>query len=277
MSNSALKSFEYPEKSGIRIREKLNVDGEKAFGCSYQVNVPVKVTGKTRKRKQFTDLDKAKEWAKREANGAKLQGESYFRASSQERDEFAELVPKLRAAGVRGRSSSSHSRGMARKANFKFKTVYLFSRLNELSDAAKDGNPEAGGIAARIKEALPPEERIELCEFEVKFLKEFKAWSERVDRTKEAVGKFYEAFPELDARSEYQKRNHLPMAAHVADIVAFNIDGGQQATDGRQMAVRLHESISPMEKGWFQVESQEQRKRTVEEVEAFIGQFISGR
>ena len=47
---SALKSWEYPKKSGIRIREILNLHGGDAFGGSFQVIAPAKITGGLRDR-----------------------------------------------------------------------------------------------------------------------------------------------------------------------------------------------------------------------------------
>ena len=95
-----LNSWIYPEASGIRVREKINTSGQDAFGISYAVTVPTKLTGGARKRKQFTTKEQAEEWAKNEWTGFKKDGESYFEASVAERNEFADMMPKLREAGI---------------------------------------------------------------------------------------------------------------------------------------------------------------------------------
>lgn len=95
-----LESWISPEGSGIRVREKINTSGQDAFGISYAVTVPSKLTGGARKRKQFTTKEQAEEWAKDEWKGFRKQGESYFEASVAERNDFADMMPKLREAGI---------------------------------------------------------------------------------------------------------------------------------------------------------------------------------
>jgi len=62
-TENALQKWEYPKKSGIHIREILNTTGGDAFGASYMVTVPAKLTGKLRERKQFTRREDAEDWA----------------------------------------------------------------------------------------------------------------------------------------------------------------------------------------------------------------------
>lgn len=100
MSKEASASFEYPEGSGILIREKINVSGTQVYGSSFAVTVPVKVTRGARKRKQFPTLEKAQEFADAEWAGNREQGAVYFSASADERNQFISVLPRLRAAGV---------------------------------------------------------------------------------------------------------------------------------------------------------------------------------
>lgn len=100
MSDNKLKSWIYPKNSGIRIREKINTSGKEAFGISYAVTIPSKVSGKARIRKQFDEQSKAETWAQEQWNGAQNQGKVYFDATSAERNEFADVLPLLREKGI---------------------------------------------------------------------------------------------------------------------------------------------------------------------------------
>jgi len=95
-----LKSWIHPKDSGIRIREKINTSGKDAFGVSYAVTIPSKVSGAARIRKQFSEKSKAEEWAKDQWNGYQDQGKVFFDSTSQERNEFANVLPKLRERGI---------------------------------------------------------------------------------------------------------------------------------------------------------------------------------
>ena len=95
-----LNSWIYPKGSGIRIREKINTSGKDAFGVSYAVTVPSKVSGAARIRKQFNEKSKAENWAKGQWNGYQDQGKVFFDSNSQERNEFADMLPKLRERGI---------------------------------------------------------------------------------------------------------------------------------------------------------------------------------
>ncbi|MDA1069531.1 MAG: site-specific integrase [Verrucomicrobia bacterium] len=100
-----LEKWEYPPKSGIWIREFLYIqtfEGNQKTYSAYQVTVPGKVYGKayTRKRRQFPTKAKAQKWANEVVLGLKLQGEVFFKATEEERQEFAACMPKLRDKGL---------------------------------------------------------------------------------------------------------------------------------------------------------------------------------
>lgn len=97
---ASLKKYEHPKGSGITIREKINTKGTTAFGVSFVITIPSKITGTVQKRKQFKDKDEAEKHAAKEWEGFSTQGKVYFKATDEERNEFANLLPKLRAAGV---------------------------------------------------------------------------------------------------------------------------------------------------------------------------------
>ena len=99
-SGTKLKKWEYPEKSGIFIREVLNVNKGDVYGASYMVTVPAKVTGKLRTRKQFAEKSEAEEYAESTFGGVRKQGATYFDASDAERNEWVHALPKLREHGI---------------------------------------------------------------------------------------------------------------------------------------------------------------------------------
>lgn len=99
MSNNPFKSWEHLVGSGIRIREKVNTSGTDAYGVSFAVTVPVKIAG-IRQRKQFKTQEEAEDFALHQWKGFKKQGESYFEATAAERNEFINMLPKLRKAGI---------------------------------------------------------------------------------------------------------------------------------------------------------------------------------
>lgn len=99
-ATTALSSWEYPKKSGIRIREFLNNNGGAAFGASYLVTVPAKLTGKLRERRQFKHREEAESWADVTLTGCRKQGEDFFSLSDDERREVAVALPMLREHGI---------------------------------------------------------------------------------------------------------------------------------------------------------------------------------
>jgi site-specific recombinase XerC len=97
---SALKSWEYPKKSGIRIREILNATKGKGFGGSFLVTVPARITGRLRQRKQFAERLEAEEHADSVFRGFKQQGRDFFALTEAERRDVAAVMPKLRESGI---------------------------------------------------------------------------------------------------------------------------------------------------------------------------------
>ena len=93
---SALKTWEYPKKSGIRIREILNTTKGEAFDGSYLVTVPARITGGLRERKQFAERADAEEHAESAFRGFKKQGHDFFALSDAERRDVAAVTPLLR-------------------------------------------------------------------------------------------------------------------------------------------------------------------------------------
>ncbi len=99
--DSGLRSWIYPKGSGIRIREILNLTAGAAFGASYLVTVPSKITGGLRSRKQFKTKVEAEEHADNEYGGYRKQGHDFFAMSDEERREVAVSLPLLREAKIR--------------------------------------------------------------------------------------------------------------------------------------------------------------------------------
>ena len=99
-TTKALAAWEYPKKSGIRIREVLNLNGGDAFGASYLVTLPVKVTGKGRERKQFKNRTDAEQWADSSFRGYRMEGEGFFALTDAERRDMAANIPLLRQHGI---------------------------------------------------------------------------------------------------------------------------------------------------------------------------------
>ena len=94
---SGLKSWEYPKKSGVRLREILNGTNGKFFGCSYLVIVPTRITGGLRERKQFAERAQAEAHAEKAWNGFRAQGHDFFALSDAERRDVTAVMPLLRA------------------------------------------------------------------------------------------------------------------------------------------------------------------------------------
>ncbi len=99
-TSSTLGIWEYPKKSGISIRELLNLHAGDAFGASYLVTLPTKLTGKGLERKQFKDRAEAEAWADNSFSGFKQDGQSFFAASETERREFLASLPLIREHGI---------------------------------------------------------------------------------------------------------------------------------------------------------------------------------
>jgi len=97
---SRLAAWEFPKRSGIRIREVLNASNGVVFNGSYAVTVPAKLTGKGRLRKNFKRREDAEAWAERMFRGQRLEGEGFFELTDAERAEMAANAPLLREVGV---------------------------------------------------------------------------------------------------------------------------------------------------------------------------------
>jgi len=99
-TESGLKSWEHPKKSGIRIREILNASQGEAFGGSFLVTVPSRLTGRLRDRRQFKDKADAEKWAGTIFAGQRKQGHDFFALTAQERQEVGAVLPLLRQQGI---------------------------------------------------------------------------------------------------------------------------------------------------------------------------------
>jgi integrase len=100
VTETALKSWEYPKNSGIRIREVFNLTAGAAFGASYLVTIPSKVTGQLRERRQFKHKKEAQQWADNTFAGFRKQGHDFFGITPQERQEVGSVLPLLRKHGI---------------------------------------------------------------------------------------------------------------------------------------------------------------------------------
>ncbi|HZZ59023.1 MAG TPA: tyrosine-type recombinase/integrase, partial [Opitutaceae bacterium] len=95
-----LKSWEHPKKSGVMIREVLNLHAGQAFDGSFLVTVPAKLTGGGRERKQFKTRELAEQWAEDQFKGYRKQGQDFFSLTDAERREVAASMPLLRQARI---------------------------------------------------------------------------------------------------------------------------------------------------------------------------------
>lgn len=95
-----MEPYEYPKKSGIKISLKDNRTNGTNYGVSFIVTVPAKITGQGRKRKQFKEQSSAETWADSQWRGYSKQGEVYFNSTTEERNDFASIMPKLRKSGI---------------------------------------------------------------------------------------------------------------------------------------------------------------------------------
>ncbi len=96
----ALTNWEYPKKSGIRIREILNRNAGEVYAGSYLVDVPTKITGKIRLRRQFKTREEAESWAKQSLEGSTKQGHDFFELNDTERRQVSATLPVLKQHGV---------------------------------------------------------------------------------------------------------------------------------------------------------------------------------
>lgn len=90
---------EYPKNSGISIRTIPNVTNGEAYGDSYLVTLPGKVTGKGRQRKQFTTLEAAKDFAAESFNGVREVGGRFIELEHEDRDASLRLLDAIKERG----------------------------------------------------------------------------------------------------------------------------------------------------------------------------------
>ena len=89
------KVWEFPKNSSIKIREIINRARGEDFGFSYQVIIPSKITGGDRVRKQFAQLDTAKEFAESQFKGKEEFGSQYFELKGEKLREVQIALSKL--------------------------------------------------------------------------------------------------------------------------------------------------------------------------------------
>ena len=99
-TGSSLGIREFPKKSGIKIRVVQNTSNGAAFGFSYMVDVPVKITGTIRQRKKFSSEADAEHHAFTVYQGSRTQGADFFALTDHQRREAVAVLPKLEEAGL---------------------------------------------------------------------------------------------------------------------------------------------------------------------------------
>jgi len=99
-TGNPLAAWEFPKRSGIRIRPLLNRNAGEVFAPSYRVEVPARVTGKGRLMRQFKKREDAEAWADKMFRGQRLEGEGFFELTDAERGEVAVNLPLLRERGI---------------------------------------------------------------------------------------------------------------------------------------------------------------------------------
>jgi integrase len=144
-TGKALTSWEYPKKSGIRIREVLNAHAGEIFGGSHLVTIPSRLTGKLRIRRQFKDSASAEKWAESEFAGYRKQGHDFFSLSEQERQEVGATLPLLRQHGI---SIGEAVRFAVKHLRPEGRTKTVRQVVEELT-ASKSQRHERGDLRAR--------------------------------------------------------------------------------------------------------------------------------
>ena len=100
VSDDSLGIREYPKGSGIKIRVVQNTSQGTAYGFSFMVDVPVKITGTVRQRKKFTSVADAELHADTVYQGSRNQGADFFALTDHQRREAVAVLPKLETAGL---------------------------------------------------------------------------------------------------------------------------------------------------------------------------------
>jgi len=94
-----MKPTEFPKGSGILIREVINKHGGEKFGKSFIVNIPAKLTGRNRERKQFDSFDKARDYATNTAGGVRAIGGQFVEMNHTDREDTLRLLKGIQERG----------------------------------------------------------------------------------------------------------------------------------------------------------------------------------
>ena len=94
-----LRNWEYPNASGIRIREIINRSARSDFGLSYRVTIPERIAG-TRQFKQFPTIEAAESWAKAQCEGTRADGKKHYLLSPAQREEVIDALSILEGTGL---------------------------------------------------------------------------------------------------------------------------------------------------------------------------------
>lgn len=97
--SSKLKGWEYPKKSGIKIRELMNSRGKDYYGISYRVTIPAKLTGSDRIIKQFKAKEDAEDWADKQYAGYVKSGQDFSELTDKQRKEATLAVQMAEKEG----------------------------------------------------------------------------------------------------------------------------------------------------------------------------------
>jgi integrase len=91
--------LEFPKGSGVTIRPIENTTNGQAYGKSYLVTLPGKVTGKRRERKQFDTLEAAKDYATNACKGVRAVGERFLELEHADREATLRLLNGIKQRG----------------------------------------------------------------------------------------------------------------------------------------------------------------------------------
>jgi len=119
MTKSKLKVWEFPLRSGIKIRQRLNNQKkDKSLTFSYRVSIPTKVSGKRCIHyKQFKEKADAEQWASQECRKYKEYGTEAQEIPLSQRIEAAEVFELIRPQGLTLRSIAEHYLELLKKCN----------------------------------------------------------------------------------------------------------------------------------------------------------------
>ncbi|OAM90345.1 site-specific integrase [Termitidicoccus mucosus] len=95
-----MKSYEWPERSSIIIAEIENIKAGLAYGTSWQVRIPAKLTGGNRERQQFPTEDEAKRHAEDRLLALRKHGSSFAEIPPTQQKEAIAAWGLLKEAGI---------------------------------------------------------------------------------------------------------------------------------------------------------------------------------